>query len=161
VPSLTRACPILPAPDVRAAAAWYRDHLGFTIRLLVDGYGIIERDGIELHFWTCDDRRIAENTSAYVRVDGIEAFRRALPGIAGGGRISALETRSWGMCEFYVWDPSGNLLRFGERIEAGEAASAETGRPEGSAPASLNAAELSLAEQRRLAAADATIKGRP
>jgi hypothetical protein len=30
-----------------------------------------------------------------------------------GGRISAPVDRDWGMREFYIWDPDGNLLKFG------------------------------------------------
>ncbi|MDQ4136524.1 MAG: VOC family protein [Pseudomonadota bacterium] len=157
MPRLTRACPMLPAPDVAAAAAWYRDSLGFAVRFVLADYAIVERDGIELHLWTCDERRIAEHTSAYIRVDGIEAFRQRLPEVAGGGRISALEARPWGMREFYVWDPSGNLLRFGEPVEATQSESSGESRD---LLAELEA--LSPAEQQRRteAAAAAMIEGR-
>src|SRR3712207_6455787 len=74
VPRLTRACPMLPAPDVAAAADWYRDSLGFAVRFVLADYAIVERDGIELHLWTCDERRIAEHTSAYT---GSTASRRS------------------------------------------------------------------------------------
>jgi len=30
-----------------------------------------------------------------------------------GGRLSEVADRTWGMREFYVWDPDGNLLKFG------------------------------------------------
>lgn len=112
--SLARACPLLAAPDPSAAAAWYRDKLGFTVGLVMDSYAIVEREGVELHFWACPDRHIAENTSAYIRVSDIESVRAGLAAAAEGGRISPVQTRDWGMREFYVWDPAGNLLRFGE-----------------------------------------------
>ncbi|MCJ2083990.1 bleomycin resistance protein [Methylobacterium sp. J-090] len=112
--SLTRVCPLLAAPDPGAAADWYRDKLGFVVGLVMDGYAIVEREGVELHFWACPDRTIAENTSAYIRVTDIESVRAGLEAAAEGGRISPVQTREWGMREFYVWDPAGNLLRFGE-----------------------------------------------
>lgn len=111
---LTRACPLLAAPDPRAAAAWYRDKLGFEVTLVMDGYAIVQREAAELLVWQCPDRHIAENTSAYIRVTGIDTVRAGLDAAAEGGRISPVQTREWGMREFYVWDPAGNLLRFGE-----------------------------------------------
>jgi hypothetical protein len=94
--------------------AWYRDKLGFAIDLDHGDYGIVHRDGVELQFWKCDDRKIAEATSAYIRVSDIDAAHNALKHAADGGRISAPSDRTWGMVEFEVWDPNGNLLRFGQ-----------------------------------------------
>jgi uncharacterized glyoxalase superfamily protein PhnB len=112
---LIKACPLFAAIDVGRAAQWYRDKLGFAIGHLYPdhGYAIVQRDGIEIHFWKCDDRHIAENTSAYFRVDDIEAVHGDLQRAAEGGRISPVADREWGMREFYVWDPDGNLLKFG------------------------------------------------
>ena len=73
---LTKACPQFPAADVRRAAEWYRDKLGFVIDSLYPGHGfaIVRRDDIEVHFWTCEDRYIAEKTSAYIRTDDIDGI---------------------------------------------------------------------------------------
>ncbi len=79
-------------------------------------YGIVERDGIELHFWLCQDRSIAENTSAYLRVDDVDGLHASFEGAREGGRISEVADRAWGMREFYVWDPDGNLLRCGAPV---------------------------------------------
>ncbi len=114
VSCMTSACPILAALDIVAAAAWYREELGFRIALQLEDYAIVERDGVELHFWKCDERHIAENTSCYIRVDDVDELQRQFAGLANGGRISHVQSREWGMREFYVWDPSGNLLRFGQ-----------------------------------------------
>ena len=120
---LQKACPILAARDIGAALAWYRDRLGFTIEGDWGDYGIASRDMIELHFWKCDDRHIAENTSAYIRVSNAQDAYETMKGAGqGGGRIVAPQRRAWGMVEFYVWDPDGNLLRFGEIAQGGETA---------------------------------------
>src|SRR3712207_3473141 len=103
---VTTACPILAAADPLVAAAWYRDRLGFEISATYpdEGYAIVHLADVELHFLRCGDRRIAENTAAYLRVEGIEKIHERLAGAAEGGRISAVEDRSWGMREFYIWD---------------------------------------------------------
>ncbi len=115
---LTRACPVLAARDPSAAADWYRDKLGFSVSRNYpdEGYAIVQRDEIEIHFWKCDDRHIAENTSAYIRVSDIAAIHASFEQAGDGGRISTIEDRAWGMREFYVWDPDGNLMRIGEQI---------------------------------------------
>lgn len=115
MPRINKACPLFAAADVTKAAEWYRDKLGFRIvNLYPDhGYAIVARDDIEVHFWKCSNRMIAENTSAYFRSDDIDGLRAAMAKATEGGRISAVENRTWGMREFYVWDPDGNLLKFG------------------------------------------------
>ena len=116
-PHLQKAAPVLPAPDVPATLAWYRDKLGFAIRGEWDGqYGIVERDGVELHFWKSADRALAEASGAYLRTVDADALHASMQGAADGGRISAPSDRPWGVREFEVWDPNGNLLRIGQLL---------------------------------------------
>jgi catechol 2,3-dioxygenase-like lactoylglutathione lyase family enzyme len=114
---LQKACPILPAADVAATLAWYRDKLGFTIGGDHGDYGIVHRDGVELHFWKCADRDLAEQSAAYLRVADAAAVRSTMLEAAAGGRISKVEDKPWHMREFHVVDPNGNLLRFGQHAE--------------------------------------------
>jgi len=117
---INKACPTFPAADVVKAAEWYRDKLGFTIGNLFpsQGYAVVRRDDIELHFWQCEDRKIAENTSAYFQPDDIEGVHASMTKAKEGGRIVEPQDRPWGMREFYVWDPDGNLLKFGVPMHA-------------------------------------------
>jgi catechol 2,3-dioxygenase-like lactoylglutathione lyase family enzyme len=118
---LQKACPILPAPDIGATLAWYRDKLGFTIGGDWGDYGIVHRDSVELHFWKCADRNIAEQSSAYMRVGDADAVYGTMLKAGEGGRISEVRDRPWNMREFHVWDPNGNLLRFGQYAEGSKA----------------------------------------
>ena len=120
---LTKACPLFPAPDVGAAAEWYRDRLGFAVRFALEDYAIVEREGLELHLWRCADRALAEQTSAYIRVEDVDGIRLQLASASRGGRVSEVQDREWGMREFYVRDPAGNLLRFGEPHGADDSSS--------------------------------------
>lgn len=120
---ILQACPLFPAPDPAAAAQWYARALGFSVEMGEPHYAIVAREGVAIHLYPCEDRHIAENTSAYLRVEGVDALRAALPeALPDGGRISPVTTRDWGMREFYVWDPNGNLIRFGEPVEDTERA---------------------------------------
>ena len=114
---LTSAVPILPARDLDEAAAFYR-RLGFREIGRHPNYALLKRDAAELHLWLCDDRRIAENTACYLRVDDLDTLHRDLAA-AGSERATAPHAKPWGMREFEIWDPSGNLLRFGESPSAG------------------------------------------
>ncbi|MCJ0765075.1 bleomycin resistance protein [Variovorax terrae] len=108
---LQATIPVLASLDLRETESFYRERLGFTPRLRAPDYLIVEREGCEIHFWLCAERRIAENTSCYVRGD-----TRALHRDFGhrGLALPAPEVRPWGMRELYVIDPHGNLLKFGE-----------------------------------------------
>ena len=109
-------CPQLPVADVAASTAWYVRALGFRVLSGYPGMALLARDGCELHLWRCDDPAIATISSAYLRCADVDAVPRALRSVADGGRISTPENRAWGMREFYVWDPDGNLLKFGQPI---------------------------------------------
>jgi uncharacterized glyoxalase superfamily protein PhnB len=114
--SILMACPLLASADLKRSVNYYVDKLGFSKRALSDGHAIVERDGVELHFWPCTDRHIAENTSAYIRVNDIEGVHRTMRRAAEGGKITEPQDRDWGMREFYVIDVDGNLLRFGQPV---------------------------------------------
>ena len=108
-----RAIPVLPSPDLGETRAFYVDRLGFeATRYEAEGYLIVRRREMEIHFWLCDDRTLPEVSSCYIR--GGEVFAlHAEYAQKDVQRLSPIQRRPWGMTEFYVWDPHGNLLRFG------------------------------------------------
>ncbi len=108
-----RAIPLLASLDIAASLAFF-NRLGFDTHAFGDNYGIAVREHIEIHFWLCTDKNVAENTSCYVRVNDIHALRTDLARRTDVGEV--VET-SWGMDELYVWDPSGSLVKFGQVTE--------------------------------------------
>ena len=106
-----RAIPVLASLDIAASLDFFRK-LGFETRGFGDhNYGIAVREHVEIHFWLCTDRNVAENTSCYVRVHDIHALHADFAGRMDVGGV--VET-PWGMDELYVWDPSGSLVKFGQ-----------------------------------------------
>lgn len=109
--------PILPSLNIGETLAFYRDYLGFdTIVYESVDYLIISRmfagHKMELHFWLADDRALCEKSAIYIRGGGIDALHaefteRKLP------KLTPMTVRPWNMEEFYVFDPHGNLLKFG------------------------------------------------
>lgn len=111
-----RAIPVLASLDLEESRAFYVDRLGFALVYVGANYLIVRRGEMEIHFWLTDDRRFPENTSCYVR-GGEVALLHEEWRAAGVARLSDFSTRPWGMKEFHLHDPHGNLLRFGMRPE--------------------------------------------
>jgi hypothetical protein len=73
---LSKAIPILASLDMARTLDFCRTVLGFEVRHdEAFSYGMAWRDDVELQFWACNDRSIAENTSCYIRVKDIAALR--------------------------------------------------------------------------------------
>ncbi|MDP3227361.1 MAG: VOC family protein [Acidovorax sp.] len=103
--------PVLASLNLAETLQFYTKHLGFAALLEMDNYLILQRDGCELHFWPCDERHIAENTSCYVRANTAVLHADFA---ARGLQVAPPVIQPWGMKEMHVIDPHGNLLKFGE-----------------------------------------------
>ena len=115
------AIPTLPSRSVGDTLAFYR-RLGFDGEIhAFGGYAILRRGTVELHFFTHDELRPAESSAGcYIRVSDAESIYQAfalaeLPR-KGIPRMDALEDKPWGMREFAIVDPDGNLLRIGQTL---------------------------------------------
>ena len=114
------AIPILPSRSVSDTLTFFR-RLGFDGKICGagDSYAILTRGAVELHFFTHTQLRPAESCAGcYVRVLDVENIYRAfaLANLPRRGipRMDALEDKAWGMREFAIVDPDGNLLRIGQ-----------------------------------------------
>ena len=113
------ATPVLASLDIERSAEFFECKLGFAKVHVAPGvYGIVARGPVEIHFWGCTDRRIAEATSCRVEVQGIAALHALCVGHAIVHPNAALETKPWGTMEFAILDPDGNLVTFHERTNA-------------------------------------------
>ncbi len=76
---------------------------------------------MELHFFTHEELKPAEsNAGCYIRVADVEsvyaAFTAAQLPAKGIPRMDSVTNKPWGMREFAIVDPDGNLIRVGQRI---------------------------------------------
>jgi catechol 2,3-dioxygenase-like lactoylglutathione lyase family enzyme len=119
---LKAAIPVLYVRDVTAAAAFYRDSLGFAIDFLHGQppfYGAVSRDGAVLHLRfvhhaVFDAKRVdAEGAlvMAFVPVDDVEALYAEYRA-NGVGLSQHLTKQAWGGTDFHVSDPDGNTVAF-------------------------------------------------
>jgi len=108
---LLAAIPKLASLDIERSLAFY-ERLGFTRRGNYPDYGIVEKDGIQVHLWLCQDPRIPKETACRIAVEGIESLFQMYSEqgvIHPNGRLAV---KPWGVWEFSVLDPDGNLITF-------------------------------------------------
>ena len=113
------AVPVLASLDIERSAEFFATKLGFTkVHVAQGAYGIVTNGSVQIHFWACTDRHIAEATSCRVQVRAIEPLYRLCESHAIVHPNAALETKSWGTKEFAILDPDGNLVTFYENTDA-------------------------------------------
>lgn len=115
---LTTIHPKLPMRDKAATKDYYINKLGFRNcgASDYDGYLMIAKDDIELHFFAFAALDPTENYGqVYIRTNDIEGLYQSLldqeVAIHPNG---PLQTKPWGQKEFSLLDPDNNLLTFGQ-----------------------------------------------
>ena len=120
MPRLLYMNPGLRARDVQSLAEWYRDALGFEIRLLWQDpptYAMVGRDEIRLAIGPRDGE-FGPGT-AYIHVEGVDALYAEF--VSRKVAIHRpLEITEYRMKDFDLYDPDGNRLCFGETVESAE-----------------------------------------
>ena len=117
---LTDINPKLPMRDKAATKDFYIDKLGFKQSGSVDydGYLMIEKDKIQIHFFEFKELDPKENYGqVYIRTNDIERLYRSIMdnkiNIHPAGH---LQSKPWGQIEFALLDPDNNLLTFGQSV---------------------------------------------
>lgn len=112
--------PTLRARNVRALAEWYRDALGFEIRLLWDDpptHAMIGRDEIRLAIAPRDSE--FGPVAAYLHVEGVDGFYAEVLA-RNVATLRPPEVTAYRMKDFTLSDPEGNCLTIGEMVETAE-----------------------------------------
>ncbi|NII28515.1 hypothetical protein HB364_25755 [Pseudoflavitalea sp. X16] len=112
---LRKIMPSMPLNDVPAGIAWYRDVLGFSINYAQHDLGVMDRDSVRLLLVL----RTPQHTgiaSCYTYIRDADALYAEL--LTKGAAIPAPPvSQPWGLREFHVTDPEGNILTFGQTFE--------------------------------------------
>jgi len=102
--------------DKNATRDYYINQLGFTEIGDYEGYLMVQRDQVEIHFFEFKGLDPHENYGQiYLRTDDIEGLYGSL--LANQTEIhpnGALKPQPWGQMEFSLLDPDFNLLTFGQ-----------------------------------------------
>lgn len=105
--------PILPVDDMTSAAGFYGD-LGFDVDPYDEGYTIVRQSGEEIFHLrlVADLEPVGNAASVYFHVRDVDAVHREW--VARGIDAGVPVDEPWGMREFSVTDPAGNLIRVGQ-----------------------------------------------
>lgn len=110
------ATPNLPSNDLDKTAAFY-EALGFQTGFKDDGWMIMKRGTITLEFVPLEVDPKTTAASCCLRVDDLDALHAdfAKVGLADNcwatPRLTSPVDQPWGMRDFALVDPDGNLLR--------------------------------------------------
>ena len=105
--------PVLPAINIQDTIMFYESKLGFTA-IDQGGYAVMKKNGVELHFFLCSDKKLCENSCCYIKVSDIECLYSDLSAVDIVSLKGKLEDKPRGIKEFSVRDNNGNLLKFAE-----------------------------------------------
>lgn len=111
-----RLIPILPVRDLAEARAFWSATGLVTTEEYDAGYAFVRYQGAEIaHLALHPDLDPAANRAAcYVHIGEVDELRARF--VAAGLPASAVRVEPWGMREFRLSDPSGNLVRLGAPV---------------------------------------------
>jgi hypothetical protein len=113
MPTLRAVTPLLPAgPSLLAGLRFFTEQLGFTIAWQGGEMAGVRRGSVAFNLVQNSNRGWAENASASIGVDDLDAMYREYQGVAAN--VGPLEMKSWGRREFHMVLPSGVCLQFYE-----------------------------------------------
>ena len=115
---LTDINPKLPMREQDVTREFYVTQLGFEVCAEYDGYLIVAKDQIEIHFFQFKEIDPKESYAmVYIRTDNIDEFYQSLLDNQTEIHLNGkLEIKPWKQKEFSVSDPDGTLLTFGQGI---------------------------------------------
>ena len=117
---ITETMHVIAVANLAAAAAFYRDALGFSVREIGDpGWRIFESGACRIMAGECPDsvpaRELGDHSYfAYLLVDDVDEYwRRAVA--AGAEIVKALKDEPWGMREVGVRTNDGHRIMIATR----------------------------------------------
>ena len=118
---ITAIIPKLPMRNKTITKAYYIDKLGFSLVGSddFDFYLMVEKDGLEIHFFEFKDLDIKENDGQiYLRTNDItRLYQHFLSNNVEIHPNGPLSQKPWGQMEFALLDPDHNLLTFGQEVD--------------------------------------------
>jgi hypothetical protein len=118
-PTLDAIAPRFAVRELGQTLAFY-GQLGFAITYQDEGFAMVERDGVALHFTVSEGHSVC-----WIGVTNIEALYQQY--VPTGAVQSSPQAQPWGLKEFFICDPFRNLILFAERISEEEASAAQGG----------------------------------
>ena len=103
--------PELPVEQLESALDWYRAKLGFVMRLRMEDYAIVARNGVDLHLFEA----AAGDGPISLHIFATDLTELAADMQSRGVEFAqGLTDQPWGTRDFRIKDSFGNLLKFTE-----------------------------------------------
>jgi ankyrin repeat protein/predicted enzyme related to lactoylglutathione lyase len=112
---LRKIMPEFPLTDVAAGVTYFRDVLGFSINYAQHDIGVMDRDEVRVLLIARTEKHQGIG-SCYVYIRDADALYTELKE-KGATVLDAPVNQPWGLREFYVLDPEGNRIGFGQTFE--------------------------------------------
>ena len=119
---LRRTITVLPVREIAEATAWYESAMGLKTLYLHEGrdetevtnYAVLASDGLEIHLILDESPdKLSWMTAGigylYLRVADVDQMLAEVSG-RGMSPTRGIEMMSWGLRNFQLTDPSGNLI---------------------------------------------------
>ena len=119
---VTKTQHVLAVVDLAPSEQYFVEKLGMEVRLRVDGWSFLSRDGFHVMLGHCPGETPARDTHnhsyfAYVNCEGIDDLYREC--VERGATFEQhLADKPWGMREFGVATPEGHRIMFGQELGA-------------------------------------------
>lgn len=121
MPILKSIAPQFLIDDLDRSISYYTSKLGFEERISYgDSYASVARDNAEIHLKVASKlpaerelRRSGEHIDAYIWVQDFTALFGTFQ-TNGASILYPPKTQPWGVTDFYVQDPDGYILCFGQ-----------------------------------------------
>ena len=103
--------------DLEASLAFYTATLGFTERFRFGDYAGVEHGEVQIHLSgpAARNKRQIGQASIYIFCDDVDAYYTELLA-KGASAQAAPKDYDYGMRDFAIEDPDGNLLGFGQDV---------------------------------------------
>ena len=115
---LTNINPKLPMRNKSVTRDFYVNQLGFQETGDYEGYLMVHKDKIEIHFFEFKELDPKENYGqVYIRTNNIDdVYKSLLDNKTEIHPNGSLQIKPWGQKEFALLDPDHNLLTFGQSL---------------------------------------------
>jgi uncharacterized glyoxalase superfamily protein PhnB len=129
---MKKLSPVLLVEELEPAIEFYRDVLGFEVKMVMalEGFAQLESGAVEVmlegreamakDFPSLADAPAGGSTVLYIETEDVDALRRQVEGKTKV--VIDLRDQPYGMREFVLRDPSGNLLTLASPIPQAAAA---------------------------------------
>lgn len=117
-PRFQSISPFLAANELAASVAFYRQQLGFALAWewgCPADMAAVCRDDVEIALTSRSDAKPTGISRLYIRVEAIDSYYAQLQQ-AGVVIEVPIDDRPYGMRDFSIVDPAGNVLCFGQPL---------------------------------------------